>query len=148
MNAFNTFLYDVIKWKHFPRYCPFVWGTRWIPHTNDSNADLLSFFIVIRSKLLNIPLTIMCPMIPGCMHVVNRAMLNPTNYVFKKYLFISLPCYIVNMDSLHANCVVLCYIHFLSHSIAYILCYQVWYVRFPLVLMYNILENCHFAHRN
>ena len=27
---------DVIKWKHFPRYWPFVWGihrSRWIPRT-------------------------------------------------------------------------------------------------------------------
>ena len=28
---------DVIKWKHFPRYWPFV---RWIPHTKASDVEL------------------------------------------------------------------------------------------------------------
>ena len=32
---------DVIKWKHFPRYWPFVRG---IPLTKTSNAELLCFF--------------------------------------------------------------------------------------------------------
>ena len=35
--------YDVIKWKHFPRYWPFVRGTtshRRIPHTKASDAEL------------------------------------------------------------------------------------------------------------
>ena len=34
---------DVIKWKPFPRYWPFVWeftGPRWIPHTEASDAEL------------------------------------------------------------------------------------------------------------
>ena len=34
---------DVIKWKHFPRNCPFVRGihrSRWIPHTKASDAEL------------------------------------------------------------------------------------------------------------
>ena len=34
---------DVIKWKHFPRYWPFVPGihrSRWIPHTKASDAEL------------------------------------------------------------------------------------------------------------
>ena len=34
---------DVIKWKHFPRYWPFVRGihrSRWIPHTKASDAEL------------------------------------------------------------------------------------------------------------
>ena len=37
---------DVIKWKHFPRYWPFVWGihrSRWIPHTKASDAELWCF---------------------------------------------------------------------------------------------------------
>ena len=37
---------DVIKWKHFPRYWPFVWGeiSRWISHTKASDAEL-SYFL-------------------------------------------------------------------------------------------------------
>ena len=34
---------DVIKWKHFPRYWPFVRGihrSRWIPRTKASDAEL------------------------------------------------------------------------------------------------------------
>ena len=32
---------DVITWKHFPRYWPFVWGIhRWIPSTKASDAEL------------------------------------------------------------------------------------------------------------
>ena len=37
---------DVIKWKHFPRNCPFVRGihlSRWIPHTKASDAELWCF---------------------------------------------------------------------------------------------------------
>ena len=37
---------DVIKWKHFPRYWPFVWEFtrhRWIPHTKASDAELWYF---------------------------------------------------------------------------------------------------------
>ena len=37
---------DVIKWKHFPRNWPFVWGihrSRWIPHTKASDAELWCF---------------------------------------------------------------------------------------------------------
>ena len=37
---------DIIKWKHFPRYCPFVRGFaghRWIPHTKASHAGLWCF---------------------------------------------------------------------------------------------------------
>ena len=45
---------DVIKWKHFPRYWPFVWGihrpfvwgihrSRWIPRTKASDAGLWCF---------------------------------------------------------------------------------------------------------
>ena len=37
---------DVIKWKHFPRYWPFVRGnhrSRWIPRTMASDADLWCF---------------------------------------------------------------------------------------------------------
>ena len=34
----------VIKWKHFPRYWPFVRGiSRWIPHTKASDAELWYF---------------------------------------------------------------------------------------------------------
>ena len=37
---------DVIKWKHFSRNWPFVWGihrSRWIPHTKASDAELWCF---------------------------------------------------------------------------------------------------------
>ena len=37
---------DVIKWKHFPRYWPFVWGihrSRRIPQTKASDAELWCF---------------------------------------------------------------------------------------------------------
>ena len=37
---------DVIKWKHFPRYWPFVRGihrSRWIPRTKASDAALWCF---------------------------------------------------------------------------------------------------------
>ena len=37
---------DVIKWKHFPRYWPFVRGihrSRWIPRTKASDAELWYF---------------------------------------------------------------------------------------------------------
>ena len=37
---------DFIKWKHFPRYWPFVRGihrSRWIPHTKASDAELWCF---------------------------------------------------------------------------------------------------------
>ena len=35
---------DVIKWKHFARYCPFVRGShRWIPLTKASDAELWHF---------------------------------------------------------------------------------------------------------
>ena len=37
---------DVIKWKHFPRYLPFVRGIhrwRWIPRTKAINAELWCF---------------------------------------------------------------------------------------------------------
>ena len=38
---------DVIKWRHFPRYWPFVrriHRSRWIPHTKASNAEFDVFF--------------------------------------------------------------------------------------------------------
>ena len=44
----DTFLLhdDVIKWKHFPRYWPFVWGIpRWIPRTKSSHAELWCFLL-------------------------------------------------------------------------------------------------------
>ena len=37
---------DVIKWKHFPRCWPFVWGihqSRWLPRTKASDAELWCF---------------------------------------------------------------------------------------------------------
>ena len=40
---------DVIKWKHFPRDWPFVWGihrSRWIPHTKASDAELFMFTLI------------------------------------------------------------------------------------------------------
>ena len=38
---------DVIKWKHFPRYWPFVWGIhRWIPLTKASDSGLWCFSLI------------------------------------------------------------------------------------------------------
>ena len=40
---------DVIKWKHFPLYWPFVWGihrSRWIPRTKASDAELSCFSLI------------------------------------------------------------------------------------------------------
>ena len=35
---------DVIKWKHFPRYWPFVWGIhRWIPCKKAGDTELWCF---------------------------------------------------------------------------------------------------------
>ena len=53
-----VFLLDdgVIKWKHFPRYWPFVWGihrSRWIPRTKASDAELWSFFHLHLNKRLS-----------------------------------------------------------------------------------------------
>ena len=45
-NVINSSHDDVIKWKHFPRYWPFVrviHRSRWIPHTKASDADLWCF---------------------------------------------------------------------------------------------------------
>ena len=43
----NSFIHDdIIKWKHFPRYWPFVQGihrSRWIPLTKASDAELWCF---------------------------------------------------------------------------------------------------------
>ena len=44
----NPFHNDVIKWKPFPRYWPFVWGihrSRWIPLTKASDAELWCFLL-------------------------------------------------------------------------------------------------------
>ena len=41
---------DVIKWKHFPRYWPFVIGHRWIPRTKASEAELWYSFYNRLSK--------------------------------------------------------------------------------------------------
>ena len=50
-------LYDnVIKWKYFPRYWPFVWGihrSRWIPRTNASEAELWCFLWSAPNKRLS-----------------------------------------------------------------------------------------------
>ena len=43
---------DVIKWKHFPRYWPFV-GHRWIPSTKASDAKLGVFFDLRQNKGLS-----------------------------------------------------------------------------------------------
>ena len=47
---------DVIKWKHFPRYWPFVRGihhSRWILHTKTSDAELWCFFDMRLNKRLS-----------------------------------------------------------------------------------------------
>ena len=43
-----------IKWKHCPRYWPFVWGIhRWIPLTKASDADFDVFFDMHLNKRLS-----------------------------------------------------------------------------------------------
>ena len=47
---------DVIKWKHFPRYWPFVrvfHRSRWIPHTEASDAELWYFLDLRLNKRLS-----------------------------------------------------------------------------------------------
>ena len=47
---------DVIKWKHFPDYWPFVRGihrSRWIPRTKASDADLMFSLICALNKRLS-----------------------------------------------------------------------------------------------
>ena len=44
---------DVIKWKYFPRYWPFVRGIRWIPRTNTSDAELWFYFDLRLNKRLS-----------------------------------------------------------------------------------------------
>ena len=47
---------DVIKWKHFPRYWPFVRGihrSRWIPRTKASDADFDVFLDLRLNKRLS-----------------------------------------------------------------------------------------------
>ena len=49
--AMMAFHDDVIKWKHFPRYWPFVRGihrSRWIPCTKASDAELWCFLSDLR----------------------------------------------------------------------------------------------------
>ena len=42
--------YDVVKWKHFRRYCPS--GHRWIPLTQGKTTRTFDVFIVCLNKLL------------------------------------------------------------------------------------------------
>ena len=47
---------DVIKWKHFPRYWPFVRGihrSRWIPHTIARDAELWCFLLAWLNDWVN-----------------------------------------------------------------------------------------------
>ena len=47
---------DIIKWKHFPRYWPFVPGcngTRWIPHTKPVTRSFDVFFDLRLNKRLS-----------------------------------------------------------------------------------------------
>ena len=47
---------DVIKWKHFSRYWPFVWGIHWSPvnsPTKASNVELWCFFDLRLNKRLS-----------------------------------------------------------------------------------------------
>ena len=55
---------DVIKWKHFPRYWPFVretTGNRWVPLTKASDAELYYFlrcaFKLTVEQTLKLPVT-------------------------------------------------------------------------------------------
>ena len=55
-HTFLLFHDDVIKWKHFPRCWPFVWGihrSRWIPRTKASDAELWCFFHLRLNKRLS-----------------------------------------------------------------------------------------------
>ena len=50
-SRFVLYYDDVIKWKHFPRYWPFVRGihrSRWIPRTKASDAELWCLLIDLR----------------------------------------------------------------------------------------------------
>ena len=50
----NSVHNDVIKWKHFSRYWPFVRGIhRWIPHTKASDTELWCFFDLRLNKRLS-----------------------------------------------------------------------------------------------
>ena len=42
-DTYKMFSYhdDVIKWKHFPRYWPFVWGIHWPPLRSPSDVTLM-----------------------------------------------------------------------------------------------------------
>ena len=54
--SFSMLHDDVIKWKHFPRYWPFVRGihrSRWIPHTKASDAELWCFLWSAPEKRLS-----------------------------------------------------------------------------------------------
>ena len=48
--------HDVIKWKHFPRYWPFVWeftGNGWIFLTKASDAELRCFIFILSAPWIN-----------------------------------------------------------------------------------------------
>ena len=44
---------DIIKWKYFPRYWPFVTGHQWIPLTKASDAGLMFSLICALNKRLS-----------------------------------------------------------------------------------------------
>ena len=56
---------DLIKWKHFPRYWPFVWGIHRLlvnsPHTKANNAELWCFLWSTSEQ--TVELTIITPVI-------------------------------------------------------------------------------------
>ena len=55
-DKFNTFHDGIIKWKHFPRYWPFVWGIHRSPVNSPykaSDTELGCFFHLRPNKRLN-----------------------------------------------------------------------------------------------
>ena len=54
--GFRSLHDDVIRWKHFPRYWPFVWGftgLRWIPSTEPVTRSFDIFFDLRPNKRLS-----------------------------------------------------------------------------------------------
>ena len=57
---------DVIKWKHFPHYWPFVRGDRWIPFTKASDVEVWCFLSSLPEQAVE--KTIERPVILRCHH--------------------------------------------------------------------------------
>ena len=83
----NTSIYtfeirdDVIKWKHFPHYWPFVWGIpghRWIPLIKASDAELWCFLWSAPEQ--TVELTIEMPVIWDAIVLIITSLHHPGSY--------------------------------------------------------------------